>query len=164
MIHSERMIEVTELLYKEADLLDSADLDEWIELYAADGTYWMPVTPEQEDPINHISLFYDDRTIMEIRRRNLKHPRAASKDLPIRSSHIIGNIRIVKDEAQNKSEDKMTVRSNFHCAVYSNNKQVLYAGTYKHDLIRVDNLWRIHHKRVDLINCDANLGAILIYL
>lgn len=160
MIYSERMIEVAELLYKEADLLDSANLDGWLELYAEDGTYWMPVTPEQEDPLNHISLFYDDRTIMEIRRRNLKHPRAASKDLPIRSSHIIGNIRI--DRGQD--EDKMTVHSNFHCAVYSNNKQVLYAGTYKHDLVRVDNEWRIHHKRVDIINCDANLGSILIYL
>ena len=160
MIGSARMVEVTELLYKEADLLDSSNLDEWIKLYADDGTYWMPVIPEQEDPFNHISLFYDDRTIMEIRRRNLKHPRAASKDLPIRSSHIIGNIRI--DGSQD--EDKMTVRSNFHCVVYSNNKQVLYAGGYQHDLIRVDNQWRIHHKRVDLINCDANLGAILIYL
>lgn len=160
MINSERMIEVTDLLYREADLLDAADLDEWIKLFSDDGTYWMPVTPEQEDPLNHISLFYDDRTIMEIRRRNLKHPRAASKDLPIRSSHIIGNIRI--DGSQD--EDKMTVRSNFHCVVYSDNKQVLYAGTYKHDLIRIDNQWRIHHKRVDLINCDANLGAILIYL
>ena len=160
MIYSERMIEVAELLYKEADLLDSANLDEWIELYAEDGTYWMPVTPEQEDPLNHISLFYDDRTIMEIRRRNLTHPRAASKDLPIRSSHIIGNIRI--DGSQD--EDKMSVRSNFHCVVYSNNEQVLYAGTYKHDLVRVANEWRIHHKRVDIINCDANLGGILIYL
>jgi benzoate/toluate 1,2-dioxygenase beta subunit len=160
MTGSAHIIEVTELLYKEADFLDSSNLDEWIELYADDGTYWMPVTPEQEDPLNHISLFYDDRAIMEIRRRNLRHPRAASKDLPIRSSHIIGNIRI--DGSQ--GEDKLTVRSNFHCVVYSNNKQVLYAGAYQHNLIRVDNEWRIHHKRVDLINCDANLGAILIYL
>lgn len=160
MSNSERLQAATALLYQEADLLDAANLDEWITLYTDDGTYWMPVTPEQEDPLNHISLFYDDRTIMEIRRRNLVHPRAASKDLPIRSSHIIGNIRIVGDG----DEDKMTVRSNFHCAVYSSNKQVLYAGTYQHDLIKVDGQWRIQHKRVDIINCDANLGAILIYL
>jgi 3-phenylpropionate/cinnamic acid dioxygenase small subunit len=154
------LAQATELLYQEADLLDQADLDHWIELYTDDGTYWMPVTPEQTDPINHISLFYDDRTIMEIRRRNLQHPRAASKELPIRCSHIIGNVRL----NEGASDSQMTARSNFHCVVYSNSQQDLYAGTYQHDLLRVDGQWRIQHKRVDLINCDATLGSILIYL
>lgn len=152
--------QATELLYKEADYLDQAKLDDWIDLYADDGDYWMPVTPDQADPIDHISLFYDDRTIMEIRRRNLIHPRAASKELPIRSSHIIGNIRV--DEASTESE--LIVRSNFHCVVYSNNEQILYAGKYLHNLVLIEGRWLIQHKRVDLINCDANLGAILIYL
>ena len=157
---SKLLSEVTKLLYREADLLDAANLDEWINLYADDGTYWMPVVPEQEDPINHISLFYDDRTIMEIRRRNLTHPRAASKDLPIRSAHIIGSIRL----AEGANEKQITAFSSFHCAVYSNNEQVLYAGKYQHDLVRKKNELLIQQKRVDLINCDANLGSILIYL
>jgi len=152
--------EVTDLLHKEADYLDRADLDSWIQLYCDDGTYWMPVTPEQQDPINHISLFYDDRTIMEIRRRNLNHPRAASKEMPIRCSHLIGNIRIVDSSDSNS----MIVLSNFHCAVYCNNQQTLYAGKYQHELKRVDDKLLIQHKRVDLINCDANLSSILIYL
>jgi len=156
----ELMQEVTALLYKEADFLDAADLDGWIDLFTEDGTYWMPVTPEQEDPINHISLFYDDRTIMEVRRRNLKHPRAASKEFPIRSSHIIGNIRML--EGDNK--DCLTVKSNFHCAHYADNRQQFFAGKYQHELLKVDDVWRIQHKRVDLINCDAALGAILIYI
>ena len=154
------LAQATELLYSEADLLDQTDLDHWIELYTDDGTYWMPVTPDQPDPINHISLFYDDRTIMEIRRRNLLHPRAASKELPIRCSHIIGNVRL----SEGASDTQMTARSNFHCVVYANNQQDFYAGTYQHDLLRVDGQWRIQHKRVDLISCDAVLGSILIYL
>ena len=64
--------DIEELLYNEASFLDGADLDGWINLYTDDGTYWMPVLPDQQDPINHISLFYDDRVLMEIRRRNLK--------------------------------------------------------------------------------------------
>jgi len=153
------LADISALLYQEANLLDKADLDQWIELYTQDGTYWMPVTPDQEDPLNHISLFYDDRTIMEIRRRNMNHPRAASKDLPIRSSHIIGNIQISQTHA-----DSTTVTSNFHCAVYSNNQQELYAGTYTHELVTINGVLKIKHKRVDIINCDAALGAMLIYL
>lgn len=160
MSSSSVLEQVTELLYAEADCLDSADLDAWIALYTDDGTYWMPVTPDQEDPMNHISLFYDDRTIMEVRRRNLSHPRAASKDLPIRSSHIIGNIR-VSDES---SDGVLTVKSNFHCAMFCDDSQTLYAGTYVHQLVNVDERWFIQKKRVNLINCDSALGSILIYI
>lgn len=154
---------IEQFLYQEASLLDRADLDGWVDLYTDDGTYWMPVTPEQDDPINHISLFYDDRTIMEIRRRNLTHPRAASKELPIRSSHIIGNVRVLNDESE-QEQDEITVTSNFHCVMYAAGEQTLYAGTYTHVLVRVESGFKIRSKRVDLINCDAALGAILIYI
>ena len=71
--------DIEQLLYTEASLLDRPDLDSWIQLYTEDGTYWMPAIEDQEDPLNHISLFYDDRVMMEVRRRNFVHPRAASK-------------------------------------------------------------------------------------
>ena len=160
MSNAELIAPITELLYREADFLDAADLDGWIELYTQDGTYWMPVTPEQEDPINHISLFYDDRTIMEVRRRNLNHPRASSKDLPIRCSHIIGNIRMQDEQV----DGIVTVTSNFQCVIYSNEKQQLFAGKYTHQLAQDKGQWLIKTKRVDLINCDAALGSILIYI
>lgn len=151
--------EIEQFLYQEASLLDRNDLDAWVNLYTDDGTYWMPVTPEQEDPINHISLFYDDRTIMEIRRRNMKHPRAASKEHPIRSSHIIANVRVL-DEGQGS----ITVTSNFHCVMYAAGEQTLYAGTYTHGLVHAESSFKISSKRVDIINCDAALGAILTYI
>ena len=60
--------DIESFLYQEADFLDRADLDGWFELYTKDASYWMPVSPEQTDPHNHISLFYDDHLMMEIRR------------------------------------------------------------------------------------------------
>jgi len=161
MVNDLRNIE--QFLYQEASLLDRNDLDEWINLYTDDGTYWMPVTPEQEDPINHISLFYDDRTIMEIRRRNMKHPRAASKELPIRCSHIIGNVQVL-DEGSEKGQGDITVSSNFQCVIYAADEQTLFAGTYTHLLATAESSFKIRSKRVDIINCDAALGAILTYI
>ena len=151
--------DIEELLYAEASFLDQADLDAWIDLYTDDGTYWMPVIPNQEDPINHVSLFYDDRVMMEIRRRNLKHPRAPSKDYAIRCSHIISNIRIIE-----QSDLKTVVRSNFHCLIYYNEKQTTYGGTYEHEIVEASDSFKIRHKRVDLINCDAALNTIIIYI
>ncbi|MEJ8566181.1 aromatic-ring-hydroxylating dioxygenase subunit beta [Elongatibacter sediminis] len=153
--------QVEDFLYLEASYLDRPDLDRWIELYTDDGTYWMPAVEDQEDPHNHLSLIYDDRVMMEIRRRNFVHPRAASKDYAVRCSHLIGNVRITEfDEATGNC----TVTSNFHCAYWYWEEQTLFAGTYRHELVMTDEGLRIRHKRVDLINADAVHGAIIIYL
>lgn len=153
--------EIEELLYLEASFLDRPDLDAWIKLYTEDATYWMPAVEDQIDPLNHISLMYDDRVMMEIRRRNFVHPRAASKDYKVRASHIISNIRMVERDEKSRS---CTVSSNFHCATYYWDRQTLFAGTYRHELVSTPEGYRIRHKRVDLINCDGVLGTIIIYL
>lgn len=153
--------EIEQLLYEEASHLDRPDLDKWIELYTDDGTYWMPAIPDQPDPLNHISLFYDDRVMMEVRRRNFKHPRAASKEYAVRASHIISNIRVIE---QDDDAGTCTVTSNFHCYLYYHDRQTPYAGTYRHELVRIDSELKIRHKRVDIINCDAALNTIIIYI
>jgi benzoate/toluate 1,2-dioxygenase beta subunit len=121
----------------------------------------MPAIEDQEDPLNHISLFYDDRVIMEVRRRNFKHPKAASKEYKVRASHIISNIQIKK---QDEASGNCTVTSNFHCFMYYHDKQTPFAGRYTHELVRESSGYKIKHKRVDLINCDAVLNTIIIYV
>ena len=155
------LAEIEALLYDEADCLDRADLDAWIALYTEDGSYWMPAAPGQPDHLNHISHFYDDRVMMEIRRRNFVHPRAASKDHPVRSSHLIGNIRVtgVEDDGQ-----RFSVRSNFHALMYYREEQRVFGGTYHHELIRTPAGLRIRHRRVDLIDCDAAHKSMIVYL
>ena len=157
----ETIRDIEQLLYEEASYLDRPDLDRWIELYTDDGTYWMPAIQDQEDPLNHISLFYDDRVLMEVRRRNFVHPRAASKDYTVRASHIISNIQV---REMDEATGDCTVTSNFHCFLYYRDRQTPYAGTYTHELVRAGDSYRIRRKRVDLINCDAALNTIIIYL
>ncbi len=152
---------IEDLLYREASFLDRPDLDAWLQLYTEDGTYWMPAIIDQQDHLNHISLMYDDRVMMEIRKRNFVHPRAASKDYTIRASHIISNIRIAELD-ENSGDCKVT--SNFQCVSYYRDKQTLFAGTYVHQLVKTADSYLIRHKRVNLINCDGVLGTIIIYI
>jgi len=151
--------EVESLLYDEADCLDRADLDAWLRLYTEDATYWMPATPGQADPLNHISHFYDDRVMMEIRKRNFVHPRAASKDHAVRCVHLLGNVRLHGEDA-----DHLHVSSNFQALMYYRREQRQFGGHYRHELVRLNGTLRIRHKRVDLINCDAAHKSIIIYL
>ena len=153
--------EIEQFLYQEASFLDRPDLDSWVDLYTADGTYWMPAIPDQDDPENHISLFYDDRVLMEVRRRNFVHPAAASKDYAIRASHIISNVQVTDLE---EKTGNCTVTSNFQCFLYYRDRQTPYAGTYTHELVRAGESYKIKSKRVDIINCDAALNTIIIYI
>lgn len=152
---------IEQFLYQEASFLDRPDLDSWVDLYTADGTYWMPAIPDQEDPENHISLFYDDRVLMEVRRRNFVHPAAASKDYAVRASHIISNVQVTDLE---KETGNCTVTSNFQCFLYYRDRQTPYAGTYTHELVRAGESYKIKSKRVDIINCDAALNTIIVYI
>ena len=151
---------IEQFLYDEADLLDNPDLDRWMELYTQDGTYWMPVTEDQPDPLNHVSIFYDDRVMMEVRRRNFVHPRAASKDHKVRCSHIIGNVRV----AGKSDKGDLIVTSNFQVLVFYRNEQRAYGGRYEHHLVAAGDSFSIRHKKVVLINCDAPQRSLIVYL
>ncbi len=151
---------IERFLYDEADLLDHPDLDKWMELYTEDGTYWMPVLEDQADPLNHISIFYDDRVMMEVRRRNFVHPRAASKDHKVRSSHLIGNVRL---NGRTEQGD-LIVTSNFQALVFYRGEQQAFGGTYEHHLSETGGSYKIRHKKVVLINCDAPQRSLIIYL
>tara|TARA_R110002110_G_scaffold406421_1_gene626552 strand:+ start:402251 stop:402724 length:474 start_codon:yes stop_codon:yes gene_type:complete len=151
---------IEEFLYDEAALLDTPDLDRWVELFTEDGTYWMPVAEDQADPVNHISIFYDDRVMMEVRRRNFVHPRAASKDHKVRSSHMIGNVRVA---GSNENGDTI-VTSNMHVLVFYREEQRAFGGRCEHHLVQSGDSFKIRHKKVTLINCDAPQKTLTIYL
>lgn len=151
---------IEDFLYREAGLLDRPDLDSWMQLFTADGTYWMPAAEDQADPLNHISHMYDDRVMMEIRRRNFVHPRASSKDSTVRASHLIGNIRL----AGETERGDLKVTSNFHVVLWYREEQRVYAGTYEHHLAETETGFAIRHKRVNLINPEAPQKTLVIYL
>jgi 3-phenylpropionate/cinnamic acid dioxygenase small subunit len=151
---------IEQFLYDEADLLDRPELDRWITLYTEDGSYWMPSIEDQADHLNHVSLFYDDRVMMEVRRRNFVHPRAASKDHKVRCSHMIGNVRL---QGSNERGD-LVVTSNFQALVYYRNEQRHFGGRYEHQLVPAGDSYLIRRKKVMLINCDAPQKSLTIYL
>ena len=158
---------IEDFLYYEASLLDVPDLDTWMNLFTEDGYYWMPAAEGQQDPINHISYVYDDRVMMEIRRRNFVHPRAASKEFTVRCSHLIGNIRVAPlqiDAPTALPKDAVRVSSNQHVVVWYRDEQRVYAYRGEHVLVAAEDSFKILSKQVMLINPDAAQRSLTIYL
>ena len=147
-------------LYIEAGFLDRPDLDSWLALYTDDAHYWIPASEDQPDAVNHVSHVYDDRVMMEIRRRNFVHPRASSKEWSVRCSHVIGNVR----QAESNSDDDITILSNQQVVVHYRDEQRIYAFTATHQLVPYGNSYKIRSKRVDLINAEAAQPSLIIYL
>ncbi|MBT5156078.1 MAG: aromatic-ring-hydroxylating dioxygenase subunit beta [Gammaproteobacteria bacterium] len=152
--------EIEAFLYREADLLDAGNLRAWRDLFTEDGTYWLPVSADQDDPLGHISIIYEDKMMMAIRAENFGHRLAASMQYAVRSSHIVANTRLQERSADGS---EIVVKSNFQAVIYYRTQSV-YAGTCTHKLRREESDWRIVQKRVDLINCDADHKSIVIYI
>jgi len=73
-----------QFLFHEAHLLDTQCFEEWLALFAEDATYWVPLEQGQKDPHQTASLIYDDRTLLELRVKQMRHPRAHARS-PLRA-------------------------------------------------------------------------------
>ena len=102
-------LEIERFLIEEAALLDRGAFDNWVELFTIDGWYWVPISPAQTDPFDHVSLFFENKSLMRMRAERLKHPRAHGVASPIRTSRVLGNVLIHGGESGD-----IVVRSRFH--------------------------------------------------
>jgi 3-phenylpropionate/cinnamic acid dioxygenase small subunit len=146
-----------QFLLHEARLLDDGKFDDWMALFTPDAWYWVPSEPDQADPIETVSLIYDDRRLLETRVRRLASPRMYSQEPRSRTSRIVTNATI--EEA---GKDACTVRSKLMMIEYRREHQRLFGGTVLHRLIQKNGRIMIASKRVDLVNCDAPLDGITI--
>ena len=142
-------LEVERFLIEEAALLDRGAFDAWVELFTADGWYWVPVSPAQTDPFDHVSLFFENKALMRMRAERLKHPRAHGMAAPIRTSRVLGNVLIHGGESGD-----IVVRSRFHMTEAQDGAQRVWAGNVLHRLSPTKDGLRIRVKRVDLVNAD----------
>ena len=147
---------VEQFLYHEARLLDTQRYEEWLALFTDDATYWLPLERDQKDPVETSSIIHDDRTLLELRVKQARHPRAHAR-LPLaRTVHQVGNI-MVEDE-----KDELKVHSTLQLVEFRNEKQRLYGALVEHRLRKANGSFRIAHKRVDLVNSEGELDGIAI--
>jgi 3-phenylpropionate/cinnamic acid dioxygenase small subunit len=143
---------IEQFLMQEARLLDERLFREWMELFADDGTYWVPAVPDQKSPFDQASLFYDDRDLMRTRVERLEHPRIHVQTPPSRTAHLVGNVLIEEVDA---AKNEIVVGSTVIMVEYRDEAQRVFAGHQHHRLRRDGTGFRIVQKRVDLINCDS---------
>jgi len=148
-----------QFLFHEARLLDTQRYEEWLELFAEDATYWVPLEQGQQDPHETSSIIHDDRTLLELRVKQIRHPRAHARQPLARTVHQVGNVTVLSDDAQ-----EVRVASTLTLVEFRNEKQSVYGALVEHRLRKSGDTFRIVHKRVDLVNSEGELDGIAILL
>jgi 3-phenylpropionate/cinnamic acid dioxygenase small subunit len=148
-----------QFLYHEARLLDSQKYEEWLELFTDDATYWVPLEQGQKDPYQTSSIIHDDRTLLELRVKQIRHPRAHARQPVARTVHQISNVMPLGE-----ANGELRVGSAMTVVEFRSEKQRLYGALVEHRLRRRGDTFQIAHKRVDLVNSEAELDGIAILL
>lgn len=152
---------VEQFLFREAALLDDKRFQEWNELFTEDGDYWIPASINQPDPLDHVSLVYEDRLLRLVRIRRFEDPNAFSLQPIPQSSHLVSNICLDGFDGERQVH---VVTSRFVVTEFRRDRQTLFTGRYTHWLKPSPSGLKIQRKRVDLVDCEGARGDISIYL
>lgn len=156
--------QIVAFLVQEARLLDERRFEEWMELFHETGVYWAPASANQASPLSEVSIFYDDRRLMEQRITRLRHQRIHIQSPNSRTVHIVDNPLI----SENRPETgEVVVLSKFLMVEYRpsvpEGVQRIFAGDYRHTLMCSGETFLIVEKKATLVNCDSAFAPMALY-
>jgi p-cumate 2,3-dioxygenase beta subunit len=140
-------VEVEDLFYHEADLLDSWRLDEWLTLLTDDATYYVPPN-DKPDADARYALFTIADDMVRLRERviRLKDPNCHAEYPLSRTRRMIGNVRITGVDG-----DTIAASANFIVHRFRHNDlQRVFVGQYRYKLRRVGGRLKIAERRAIL--------------
>ena len=101
------------------------------------------------------------KLLLKIRIDRLKGKTTYSQSPPSRCHHVLQMPQV--DERDDR-ERRYVTWTPLHYIESRADQQTLYAAWATHHLAMVDDALRIRLKRVDLVNCDAALGSIQLFV
>lgn len=151
---------VEDFLYREAALLDSWDLDAWLELYEPDAKYEVPCNDRLEgDAGGDLMLIADDHRRMQARVERLNSRRAHREYPHSRTNHQVFNVQL------GEPGEEFSVTSSFTVWRFRAGKSSTYVGKYHYRLRVTDDGFRIVYKRAELDLTDLRaVGDLAIIL
>ncbi len=139
---------VEAFLIHETALLDERRYPEWIDLFTADGVYWVPANRDDTDPKTHVSLIYDNVARLKERLVRADSGMFWAQDPPTRATRVIGNLLVERGDEGLRATCKLVL------VTQRRGQSQLLSGTCRYALAEADGSFRIHAKTVLLIQND----------
>ncbi|TFZ04786.1 aromatic-ring-hydroxylating dioxygenase subunit beta [Ramlibacter rhizophilus] len=153
--------DLIDFVVRECRLLDAGRYEEWNALFTRDAIYWVPLVPDQPDGREHTSHLYEDKLLRELRIARLKSPRAFSQQPPSRCHHLL---QVPTVESYEPEANRYVVRTEFHYTESQHDTVQFLVGTFFHHLTVEDGALRMTLKRVNLLNPDAALPPVQLFI
>lgn len=154
--------QVEDFMFYEAELLDEWKLKEWLDLFTADGAYYVPTTDSAPNASPDNSLFYvaDDRFRLEQRVERLLKKTAHAEYPRSKTRHLVSNVRI-----RSRKDDELDVGAAVLTYRTKMGLTETYIGSYRYRLAVTPEGLRIREKRciLDMDGLKPN-GRISIIL
>ena len=115
----------------------------------------------QKDPLLENSLAYEDKLLLRLRIERLKSPLAYSQRPASRCLHVLQEPEVEKSDGD---RGEYLTRTPFIYTETRGDDSQRYAATAWHTLVWSQDRLRIRLKRVDILNCDAMLPSIQLFL
>lgn len=153
--------DVIRFIYDEARMLDEGRYTQWLELFAQDAIYWMPLQFDETD-IGHVtSLFYDDLLLLRVRVERLAGKSTFSQQPPSRCHHLLQAPFVDKYDP---AAGEYRTWTSFMYTESRLDEKISYAGWTTHDLVEDDGKLRIKLKKIQLIDCEAPHRNIQLFM
>jgi benzoate/toluate 1,2-dioxygenase beta subunit len=152
--------EAAAFLAHEAWLLDERRWEDWRDLFAPNGLYWVPARPGQTDWKHEVSLYLDDVKGIQARIDRLRHPRAHAQVPPSQTVHAVSNVHLDPDALD--LPGAIGVRSVVTMTEWRKGVQRIHVGRVRHVLVRTEAGLRIRLKRIDLVDAEDVHGPMSV--
>jgi 3-phenylpropionate/cinnamic acid dioxygenase small subunit len=153
--------EAEDFLFEEARLIDEGHHQAWLDLFTADGIYWLPINADAA-PTEHLSLILDDTHRREERVYRLRQTQFPAQSPSSQTLHVVSNIQVRDGITEELASGEVTLFSSqiIHeiRGGSADDRQLglgdqrTFAGRAEHRLRRVDGVWRMSLKRLVLLN------------
>lgn len=143
LAHLLLMREIEDFLYREADLLDEREFNEWLELFTDDIRYWMPLRKNLPFKERHrdisgddeVAWFDDNRKTLQSRVNQIMTGVHWAEEPLSRVSHLISNIRIEGDYEDVEGAE-ILVKSHFLVHRNRMETETAFLAGRRHDTLR----------------------------
>ena len=142
-------------IWAESDMLDHTEYDDWLNLWAPDGVYVIPIDPKETDFENTLNYAYDDRHMREKRVARLVGGEAISSAPVARTVRSVSRMRLLADDG-----DRVTVRCAQDLREFRKDRFRQHTSDVTYELLREGDSFRIQRKIVQLINSTDTLTAV----
>lgn len=151
----ELLNEVTAFIWQEADMLDHGEFDAWLALWQTDGTYIIPIDPEQTDLENSLNYAYDNQHMRELRVQRLTSGESISTSPRPRTVRSVSRFRVLGVD-----NGVVSVRCAQNLREFRKDVLKHYSADLEFQLVRSGDSFKIQRKLIKLINSTDTLAGI----